>query len=216
MKCPSIFLIETIQMKLLSLLTAAIFLSNGLLAQTKVIAHKSISGSNASFANAYIKGASELDGSNFGEFVIRDMPKKVARLDTVVYLSNTESIMVTTCIGENRYSFWWRPGSDTVYNHELFGKKHSLDSIKEVLKTQYHFANDIDSVVFIGYDNQGYNHLHQNKKHKKNASPFVGGPGNSQPPFGHPFAALFLLAALSVLVGFLKFRLPFKRVSAVS
>lgn len=185
-------------MKLLSLFTAFIFLANGLCAQTKVIAHKSISGSNASFADSYAVRTSELDGSNFGVAPRIEIPRKVARLDTVIFLSNSKSIMVTTCIGKNRYSHWWTPGADTVFNHSLFGKKHSLDSIKQVLKNQYHFANDIDSVVFIGYDNRGYNHKHR-KKQQKNAVPFTG---TQQPPSVPPFMMLLALMTLSATVCF--------------
>lgn len=185
-------------MKLLSLFTAVIFLTSSLGAQTKIIAHKSIGGTNASFGSAYIAGASELDGSNFGVAPRIEMPRKVARLDTVVFLSNSKSIMVTTCMGKNKYSNWWTPGADTVFNHPLFGKKHSLDSIKQVLKTQYQFANDIDSVVFIGYDNRGYNHSHR-KKQKKNAVPFIG---TQQPPSIPPFMMLVVLAILSMAIGF--------------
>lgn len=188
---------EALRMKLLLLFTACVFVANGLCAQTKVIAHKSISGNNASFANLYIKGASELDESNFGEAPRIEIPRSVSRLDTVIFLSNSKSIMVTTCVGKNRYSPWWTPGSDTVFNHPLFGKKHSLDSIKQVLKSQYRFANDIDSVVFIGYDNRGYNHKHR-KKQQKNAVPFIG---TQQPPNLPPFMMLMTLMAISLAVG---------------
>ncbi len=47
----------------------------------------------------------------------------------------------------------WRPGRDTVFYHPLFSRKHALDSIRMVIKTEYYFQNDIDSTQFVGYDN---------------------------------------------------------------
>jgi len=35
-------------------------------------------------------------------------------------------------------------------------RRHELDSIKLNLKEHYHFANDIDKTVFIGYDNKKF------------------------------------------------------------
>jgi hypothetical protein len=35
----------------------------------------------------------------------------------------------------------------------LFSKRHSLDSIKKVIKAQYHFKNPVEKTIFVGFDN---------------------------------------------------------------
>lgn len=67
---------------------------------------------------------------------------------------------------------FWSAGKDTVYNHVLFSKKHRLDSIKQVLKTQYNFKNDIDKVIFVGYDN-GEKSVEKNEKKKELVPPII-------------------------------------------
>lgn len=128
-------------------------------AQTKVISHKSHSGSKATFKTALNTSIFDMSASNFGaapvEFIRR------AKLDSVIHLTDTSAIMVTSevCWSENRGRrdsdvSIWKAGKDTLDYHPLFTKKHSLDSIKNVLELQYNFQNPVDSVVFIGYDNE--------------------------------------------------------------
>lgn len=130
--------------------------------QTKLIFHKSHSGSSSSFVKS-ING----NYSNFGRAPIREV--KNAMLDSVIYLTDTSAIMVTSeyCVRNGDYSpvemegttktrnqgKLWHAGRDTVYNHTLFSRKHSLDSIKMVVATEYYFKNNIDNVRFVGYDN---------------------------------------------------------------
>ena len=130
--------------------------SNVSFGQTKLIFHKSHSGSHTSFVKS-ING----NASNFG--ILREPDVKTAALDSVIYLTDTSAIMVTKeC---SRYLLYqqpgdekglngnWHPGRDTVYFHPLFSKKHALDSIRMVVSTEYFFRNDIDSTKFVGYDN---------------------------------------------------------------
>ena len=130
--------------------------------QTKLIFHKSHSGSRASFVKTI-----NSNYSNFGKAPIREV--KNAMLDSVIFLSDTTAVMVTSeyCVRRGDYSpvelegttktrnqgKLWRAGRDTVYNHPLFSRKHSLDSIRMVVATEYYFKNNIDSVRFVGYDN---------------------------------------------------------------
>ena len=131
--------------------------------QTKLIFHKSHSGSSSSFVKS-ING----NYSNFGKAPIREV--KNAMLDSVIFLTDTSAVMVTSeyCTRKGEYSpaefegttktrnqgKLWRAGRDTVYNHPLFSRKHSLDSIKMVVATEYYFKNNIDNVWFVGYDNE--------------------------------------------------------------
>lgn len=124
--------------------------------QTKLIAHKRHSGTD--FHYALSNNTSDIKDSNFGGIPTRRV--KNAQLDSVIFIDDEKAVMITSeFCKEEFYSkskdsiSFWSAGKDTVYNHMLFSKKHKLDSIKQVLKTQYHFKNDIDKVVFIGYDN---------------------------------------------------------------
>ncbi len=130
--------------------------------QTKLIFHKSHSGASASFVKTL-----NSNYSNFGRAPVREV--KNAMLDSVIYLTDTSAIMVTSvyCVrnGDNspvemegttktrNQGKLWHAGRDTVYNHPLFSLKHSLDSIKMVVATEYYFKNNIDNVRFVGYDN---------------------------------------------------------------
>ncbi len=147
--------------------------------QTKIIAHKSHSGQQTTFTNLLAKNHINLNTSNFG--VAPEPTIRTARLDSVIYVSKNISIMVTSEICTNRYgdnaiikefdyfkndwnkalevskdkkSSVWKAGRDTVYNHPLFSHNESLDSIKNVIRKNYHFKNDVSEVVFVGYSNK--------------------------------------------------------------
>ncbi len=155
-------------MKNLSLLLILSFCFQYGIAQTKLIAYKRHSGSN--FSYALTSNPNDIASSNFG---MRMEPRvKNAQLDTVIFIDKERAIMITSeyCKDE----FWieskennatlWKAGRDTVYNHPLFSQQHNLDGIKKILKEKYHFKNDIDKVIFIGYDN---------KKSRKKKSDFT-------------------------------------------
>jgi len=136
------------------LLVAGSWIAHGALAQTKMIAHKSHSGKKETFKIALENRIFGLEGSNFGE---APQPLvRTSRLDSVIFLSQKKAIMVTSDLcykGRTKKSSVWSAGRDTVIDHPLFSKKHDLDSIKTILQTQYYFKNPIDSVAFVGYDN---------------------------------------------------------------
>jgi len=130
------------------------------IAQTKLIFHKSHSGSSLN----YVASLSS-NPSNFGVVPARYVTR--AALDSVIFVSDSMAIMVTSeyCYdGFRRYRITndstasdesvWNAGRDTVYNHPLFSKRHALDSIKAVLFASYYFQNNMDSTKFIGYDNK--------------------------------------------------------------
>ena len=125
-------------------------------AQTKIIAHKSHSGSDADFYYLFNNDAPELDHSNFGMAPERDV--KESRLDSVIFIGDSVAVMVTSLYCTRRYyddskAKLWKAGKDTVFAHPLFSKQHALDSIKRELRKRYNFRNNIDSVKFINYDN---------------------------------------------------------------
>ena len=145
-------------------------------AQTKIIAFKSHSGNSAEFNLALANNLFDMDEDNLGMAPERRFIKEKnlhPKLDSVVFVSADQVKLFTssTCKIESDYSGEtheekWKPGVEIAYNHPLFSKNHSLDSIKKVLKDSYGFENPIDKVVFVGYDNE--NMLKAAKKEKIN------------------------------------------------
>jgi hypothetical protein len=145
-------------MKTTKLITAAfiLFFFNSF-GQTKMISHKSHSGSNTTFSNSIKMNLFNIGESNFGM-----APERFVRnsnLDTLKLLSPHVAVMITseTCFREdysrNKSSMeLWSAGSDTVFDHPVFNSKNSLDQIKTKLKNEYYFSNSIDNVVFIGFE----------------------------------------------------------------
>lgn len=155
--------------------------------QTKIIAYKSHSGQSKYFHKAFEHQLFDLPQSNFGHAPRRFI--KNAQLDSVIFISPEKAIMVTSeyCKFEAFHPIiidstapvindqqLWKAGKDTVYHHELFSKKFALDSIKSVLKQEYHFKNDIDEVIFIGYENpEPVKDKKSKTKKKNNTSPLI-------------------------------------------
>jgi len=139
--------------KQLLTILAIIIYANGF-AQTKLIAFKSHSGNMKNFSDAMGNNLFDDGTSNYGQAPERYV--KTAKLDSVKFISDTVSVMFTSeCTVDyyKRDTTLWKAGKDTVYNHPLFTKKHSLDSIKKVLKRDYYFRRTSHETKFIGYDN---------------------------------------------------------------
>lgn len=139
------------------------------LSQTKRIAFKSHSGSIINFRIALDNNLFDMAGSDFGVAPQRTI--KTAQLDSVIFVSDTMAILVTSqfCTLTDRDNDkplgnpkLWKAGREIAYNHPLFSKRHSLDSIKKIIKEQYHFKNSVEKVVFVGFDNK------KPKKKKRN------------------------------------------------
>jgi hypothetical protein len=150
------------------LIILLLLINSAVQAQTDIIEYRSHAGNMIKFTQ---NSTRTIDGvlTNFGG---KQMPMvKNAALDTVRFITKNIAVMVTSeycsyalrspildefgCeIGKTPLGRLWRAGNDTLINHPLFSKKHSLDSIKEILSSTYNFQNSIDSVVFIGFDNE--------------------------------------------------------------
>ncbi|MBL1221845.1 hypothetical protein JET18_13415 [Chryseobacterium sp. L7] len=132
----------------------ALLISISVFSQTKLIAFKSHSGHAEYFDKAISEDLFDANFSNLGI-----VPKRFvtdAKLDSVIILNDEESILVTSSASRimvNNEKREWQPGRETVRKHPLFSKKN-IDSVKTVLKRDYHFINDMDSVVFVEYDKQ--------------------------------------------------------------
>ncbi|MCD6066672.1 MAG: cell wall anchor protein [Bacteroidetes bacterium] len=170
-----------------------LFMTTISLAQTKKIAWKSHSGSAATFSAAFENELFDMNFSNFGMAPTKIV--KNAKLDSVIFISDHKAIMVTSEYCYDRYektTTLWEAGKDTVIDHPLFSRQHSLDSIKNVVKHHYYFRNPVDSVKFIGFDNKKIpassipppsSSSSQQKPDEQVVIP-VSGSGNSKPPFG--------------------------------
>lgn len=144
------------------LLLAILFIRDSF-TQTNLIFHKSHSGSKTAYSNGF-----PMHFSNFGAAPRQNV--QTAVLDSVIYISDSIAVMITSVYcpkqsvrysqdqNENHrrtnYGHLWSEGRDTVFNHPLFSHPHALDSIREVLREQYNFKNDIGTTTFVGYDNQ--------------------------------------------------------------
>ncbi|MBP6432789.1 MAG: hypothetical protein KA319_13575 [Ferruginibacter sp.] len=176
--------------------------------QTKKIAFKSHSGNMANFETTFSNNLFDMENSNFGVAPVREIID--AQLDSVIFICDTAAIMVTSqyCRKRDRVTrveqkqTLWSAGKDYVYHHPLFSRKHSLDSIKQVLQLQYYFKNPISKVVFIGYDNGedtcGYNPI------SKTGIPPTFKSGNNYSFLGKELVVLisgvFLFAAFVTLL----------------
>lgn len=158
-------------MKTLAFLTFLLLSGSGN-SQSNVIEFLSHSGNMKHFDKFSTRSIDGIE-TNFGKGV--NPIVKNAVLDTIRVISECEVVMVTSEYCKDRYKRGidmrkirtqheyemtlaygeqWSAGADTLLNHALFLKTHSLDSVKKVLKDTYHFRNPIETVVFIGYDNE--------------------------------------------------------------
>jgi len=122
--------------------------------QTKLISYKSHSGDMKYFEKSIVEDSYNTNYSNLGMAPERFVTN--SKLDSVIILDNKKSIMVTSLFCKNRRNGnteKWKAGRDTVYNHAIFSSEN-IDSVKNILRRDYNFQNDIDSTVFLKYDSK--------------------------------------------------------------
>lgn len=163
-------------------------------AQTRLIAHKSHSGSEEYFGYVLQTRGFDLAHTSFGRAPERWVQN--AQLDSVIKLSDTAAVMVTslycTDLSEDT-TIRWRAGRDTVYHHPLFAKKRNLTDIKAQLQREYYFKNPVDSIRFIGFDR---GQPQRGQRPQNQLTPPLGGV---QPPPNTPGMLMYLLG-FSVLL----------------
>jgi len=125
-------------------------------AQTKVISHKSHSGSKKTFRIAYEKSLFNLNQSNFG------LPgnRNIVLLDTVIAVNDSVTILKmresAVCYPFNT-SYKDLKKSDfksktvRINNHKIFNKKNTISTIKTSNYFGINFLNSIEEVVFVGF-----------------------------------------------------------------
>lgn len=204
-----------------SLSTLALFLLFGtqLNGQTEFIAHQSHSGSRAQFKRALANPSFD-DGSSFGlpvrPITIRPLHSqsdnliKRISLDSVIFISHREAVMVCSWEDEkNRSHGWFAPGRTHHYEDSLLSKKHSLDSIKQVLKTTHKWGDKIDKTVFVGYDNKTRKYKKQKRKEE---SPIGFAFSGNGPSSGALVALAFGLSVIFSLASRFRNGLVIKRI----
>ena len=178
-------------------------------AQTKLIAHKSHSGRSDNFIAALENDWPGIAESNFG--MAPDPTVYTAKLDSVIYIGDSTAVMVTSnyCSNPRRNKTGlWRAGRDTVHKHYLFSKRHALDSIKQVLTLQFYFKNNMDSTIFIGYDN-GFNCTDYSDSLQFRVTP-LHIPTDNTPTTPNPFW-LGITTVAALLVAWMRTRRQFTR-----
>jgi hypothetical protein len=145
-------------MKQLFFFSALLFFGANAWSQTKLIAHKSHSGSAKNFKFAWHSSTFDKGESNFGQapqHFVRN-----SRLDTVRLLPDRRVVMITSesCHWEDHGGRpesnpeLWSAGKDTLNGHPLFNAEHTPMEIRKTLKEEYYFVNSPSSVVLIGFD----------------------------------------------------------------
>ena len=178
-----------------------ISISTSLLAQTKEIAFKSHSGNMANFSIAVHNELFNSEESNFG----LPSEKITYRLDSVIYLSDSVSVLVKREYrqpynGPGKTAKLWGVKKDTLYKDPLFGRKHSLDSIKTILKTGGQYVNPVNKMVFIGFDNK------MSKKNIILPVSFKNDDNNNLPFDRKVFLMLGAILVLSLLGGWFSWK----------
>ncbi|MCA6068355.1 hypothetical protein JI747_014275 [Chryseobacterium sp. RG1] len=133
---------------------AVLLLSGQSFAQTKLISYKSHSGNMEYFEKSIVEDSYNTNYSNLG---IRPEPYIInPKLDSVIIIDDKKSVIVTSVLHKDRRNSnteKWNTGRDTVYNHPIFSSQN-IDSVKNVLRRNYNFENDLDSTVFLKYDKE--------------------------------------------------------------
>lgn len=127
-------------------------------AQTKLISHKSHSGSKRSFSKAYKNSLFNLSSSNFG------LPKSrnLTLVDSIIALNDSVTILRVrkskSChpYGTNYKkldSTDYYNSTDTVVKDNILHGQNTVSSIKQSWNGKYSFwyANPVGEIVFIGF-----------------------------------------------------------------
>ncbi len=137
----------------------SLFLVTPKWAQTKIIAHKSHSGSTHQFAKKLASNTLNTS-SNFGiacfDHLVIYLDSVVAVNDSITFLYKREVIQNTCNVQFQSLNSPKKSNTkiDTLINHPLFRNRGNLDAIKANLKQSYVYVNDMNKVVFRGFDNK--------------------------------------------------------------
>lgn len=126
-------------------------------AQTKMISHKSHSGTKATFKKAIYLNRKDLSASNFGG----PHTKSISLLDEVKVISKDKVVLKirksNTCIIYHTNYKTMKPNEfkvvyDTLTNHPVLNKKNPISLIKSRKDEFMFYDNPIIEVKFIGFN----------------------------------------------------------------
>lgn len=129
----------------------ALLLSIPVFSQTRLIAFKSHSGHSEHFKTAVSENLFDANLANLGD------PKpyfQKSTLDSLIILDDQEGVLVASSISDLVFDDEKRekqPVREVVHKRVLFSKKN-IDSVKAILKRDYHFDNNVDSVIVVEYN----------------------------------------------------------------
>jgi len=171
-----------------------ILLSIPAVSQTRLISHKSHSGSVATFSTALESSLFDIAASNFGE------PGSEMRfvVDSVILLPDNRAVVIAS-----EKDVWVTypksslvlTGRDTLYN-ELLSKRHNKDSLTRILERE-----GSRQPVLINYDNEKPVEPKKNDRKNNTAQVMPSGDDN----FPDKPMMIFALALLSGVLGFISY-----------
>lgn len=131
----------------------ALLISICVFSQTKLIAFKSHSGQSGTFKAGVSENLFDANLSNLGN------PKpyfQKTTLDSLIILDDGEGVLMASSVSDLVFDDEKQekqPVREVVHKWALFSKKN-IDSVKAILKRDYHFANNVDSVIVVEYDKE--------------------------------------------------------------
>ncbi len=194
-------------MKNCNLLLILIFGSFGY-SQTKLISHKSHSGSDQTFAIAVENDLFDIEDSNFG-YIIRT--ENFVKLDSVIYISENKIVRVSSEYTQRYKNSNKQKCSadeltkikkDTIFIKPKSIKKGlTVKDVKANLDSLKIYNNNLNETIYKGFD----------KKAKKKSSiiPLF----NNFPNIPNSFFLIIILSFLSVLVYFISSSLKFHKLN---
>lgn len=152
--------------------------SQPILAQTKLIAHKSQGGSNATFSEA-LKTDVRLRYSSYGAAPLKFVSN--ASLDSVIFIDDTTCVMITSYyntpeLASNQrliepHAYYdlegnllpWEPGTDTVFRHEVFSSEMTISQMKRAVDERYFFQNNESNIIFLNFPKNQLDSVKKNR-----------------------------------------------------
>lgn len=133
---------------------ASFFIAATCLGQTKLIAHRSHSGSNANFRVALAHGLFDIGDSNFGAItqVVKAIDSVILKPDGSIVVLKKKYAIAASNAGKPYDKIYTR---DTIAKKDrhAFLKAKNVEGLKAQVKKVYP-AFKTDSVQFIGFDKQ--------------------------------------------------------------
>ena len=194
---------RTLSTVILSLLCGIIF------SQTKLISHKSHSGSNENFRVSVEENLFDIGDSNFGK-ITNEYTENYEKIDTIIKISNTKIVRVKS----NYYQVFERIDKSKVGKLEYLNTVRdtitienanliSNDKLKTLAKTERKNIKTIDTnkVIIVNFKEKSLKEVNQEKrkaKKKKSILPII----ESKPNFPSKPLLIFALISLTSLVAF--------------